>query len=215
MDQSASKSISTISATPPSCDAMLRMLPGARPRHTFVGLSRSSQSIALLIFANANALSPLRSDNFFTSCSCMIALDRNELLLLATLLFGFLRFSVSFSPPFAPGSPNAGLFSPNRDLTGADPPMKPFERPSKGVVEDGSCGYSEMLGGMTLLPVPFVAVVTLRNRVFVRRGFRMARVSVVPASGGFGLGSRTFRFACMGSEGCGGMRPRRKSSRRT
>jgi len=93
--------------------------------------------------------------------------------------------------------------------------MKPFERPSTGVEDEGSCGCSEMLGGMALLPLPFVAVVTLRNRVFVRRGSRMARESVVPASGGFGLGSRTFRFACMGSEGCGGMRPRRKSSRRT
>jgi len=91
--------------------------------------------------------------------------------------------------------------------------MKPFDRPLPGEEEACSCGCSEMLGGMALFPVPFVAVVTLRSRVVLRRGFKTARESVVPASGGFGLGSRTFRIALVGSEGCGGMRPRRKSSR--
>ena len=191
------------------------LLPEAISRRTFVGLSISSHSIALLIFANANALSPLRSANFLTNCSCIIALDKNELLLFATLFFGFLRFSVSFSPPFVPGSTSVGLFSPKRDLADAEPLMKPFDRPLPGEEDECSCGCSEMLGGMALLPVPFVAVVTLRSRVVLRRGFKTARESVVPASGGFGLGSRTFRFALVGSEGWGGMRPRRKSSRST
>jgi len=37
----------------------------------------------------------------------------------------------------------------------------------------------------------------------------------VPAVGGTGLGSRTFGFVTILSEGCGGMLPNCKSSRRT
>lgn len=41
----------------------------------------------------------------------------------------------------------------------------------------------------------------------------MAIEHFVPVSGGFGFGSRTFGFVWTGSEGCGGIWPRRKSSR--
>jgi len=41
----------------------------------------------------------------------------------------------------------------------------------------------------------------------------MAIEHFVPVSGGFGFGSRTFGFVETGSEGCGGIWPRRKSSR--
>lgn len=58
-----------------------------------------------------------------------------------------------------------------------------------------------MLGGSA----PLTAVVAFRMRAGGRRGERMAIDSLVPTSGGFGFGSRTFVFCKIGSDGCGGI----------